>query len=130
VSDPARYTVLTPEDYEFTAPSGGDPARGVMRLSDLLEHSRANLWRMPPGSRGRRHRETVQEEIVLTLSGTASLLLGEPPETRELPSGAIAVVPPGTPLQLANLDEVEAVVLIVGAPPTIGAAEYLPAARD
>ena len=72
------YTVIRPEDFDFTPPSQGDESRGVMRLSELLAQSRANIWKMPPSSRGRRHLEMSQEEI-----------------------------------------------LIVGAPPTVGDAEYL-----
>jgi quercetin dioxygenase-like cupin family protein len=87
---------------------------------------RANVWRMPPGARGRRHRELVQEELFVALEGTVTLLLGDPAETVELPPGSLAVVEPETALQLANEGDEEAVVLIVGAPPVEGQAEYLP----
>lgn len=97
-----------------------------MRLSGLLAQSRANVWRMPPASRGRRHRENVQEEIFVGLEGTSTLLLGEPASPVELCEGAIAIVRSGTPVQLANLGVADAVVLIIGAPPTVGGAEYLP----
>lgn len=120
------YTVIRPDELEFTPPSRGDQARGVMRLSELLENSRANIWRMPPSSRGRRHRERMQEEIFVCLDGAATLLLGEPATPVELPRAAIAIVPPGTPVQLANPGDADAVVLIVGAPPSVGDAEYLP----
>jgi hemoglobin len=126
----ADYTVILPDALEFTPPSQGDQRRGVMRLSALLEQSRANIWRMPPASRGRRHRETVQEEIFVSLEGTATLLLGEPPTAVELPRGAIAIVRPGTPVQLANLGTSDATTLIVGAPPTVGDAEYLPSRQS
>ena len=58
-----------------------------MRLSDCLRESRANLWRMPPSSKGRRHRETMQEEIFVSIAGTATLQLGNPPSAVELPEG-------------------------------------------
>ena len=96
-----------------------------MRLSELLDHTRANIWKMPPASRGRRHRETTQEEIFVALEGTATLLLGEPAAPVELTPGSVALVKPGTPVQLANDGTEDAVVLIVGAPPTVGDAEYL-----
>jgi uncharacterized cupin superfamily protein len=119
------YTVIRPEEFDFTSPTKGDQDRGVMRLSELLDHSRANIWRMPPESRGRRHRETTQEEIFVSIQGTATLLLGEPPHAVELPTRAIAIVRPHTPVQLVNQSEADAIVLIVGAPATVGDAEYL-----
>jgi uncharacterized cupin superfamily protein len=71
---------------------------------------RANIWRLPPGVRGGRHIEHVQEEMFVVLEGTATLLLGDPPERVVLPPGSVA----------------EAVILIVGAPPEQGKAEHLP----
>jgi len=87
---------------------------------------RANIWRLPPGVRGARHLERVQEEIFTVLEGTATLLLGDPPERVELPCGSVAVVETETALQLRNESDAEVVVLIVGAPPEQGRAEYLP----
>jgi uncharacterized cupin superfamily protein len=78
------------------------------------------------GTRGSRHIEHVQEEMFVVLEGTATLLLGEPPERVELPCGTVAVVETGTAQQLHNESEAEAVVLIVGAPPEQGHAEHLP----
>jgi len=87
---------------------------------------RANIWRLPPGVRGTRHLERVQEEMFVVLEGTATLLIGEPPERVELPCGSVAVVETETALQLRNEGDAEMVVLIVGAPPEQGRAEYLP----
>ena len=87
---------------------------------------RANIWRLPPGVRGARHLERVQEEMFVVLEGTATLLIGEPPERVELPCGSVAVVETETALQLRNESDAEIVVLIVGAPPEQGRAEYLP----
>ena|SRR5687767_3082845 len=120
------YRTFLRKDFEFTPPSAGDQRRGVLRLSDALENARANVWLMPAGSRGRRHRELVQEELFVVLEGTATLVLGEPGEPVELPQGSIAVVEPHVPLQLLNDADEDAVVLIVGAPPAQGQAEYLP----
>lgn len=118
------YTVL--RELEFDPPSGGDLSRGIARLSDAMTNLRANVWRYPPGARGRRHAEQVQEEVFVALEGTVTLSLGEPPERVELPRGAIAVVEPRTPLQVRNDGAEDAVVLILGAPPDRSAAEYLP----
>jgi uncharacterized cupin superfamily protein len=87
---------------------------------------RANIWRLPPGARGTRHLEHVQEEMFVVLEGTATLLLGDPPERVELPRGSVAVVEIETVLQLRNDSDAETVVLAVGAPPEQGKAEHLP----
>lgn len=124
-SDQGLHTVLAPVDFSFTRPSKGDQSRGVMRLSDLLTQFRANVWRMPPGSQGRRHRERTQEEIFVALRGDSTLLLGDPAEAIELSCGALAIIRPGTAVQLVNVGVNDAIVLVVGAPPTVGDAEYL-----
>jgi quercetin dioxygenase-like cupin family protein len=125
-----EYTIIQPEDFTFTAPSAGDPRRGVMRLSTLLEHYRGNIWRMPPRCRGRRHREASQEEIFVTLAGTTTLILGDPEIEVEIPQGAVAIVKPGTAVQLARTNDADAIVLVVGGPPTVSDPEYLPDARE
>jgi quercetin dioxygenase-like cupin family protein len=119
------YTVFRAEELEWTQPSGGDQRRGIVRLSDAMTNMRANVWRFPPGTRGRRHAERVQEEVFVALDGTPTLLLGEPPERVELPHGSVAVVEPGTAIQVRNESDADAVVLIVGAPPVTGEADYL-----
>ena len=122
----AGYRVFRRDEVEFTPPSAGDQRRRLQRLSPALTATRANIWRMPPGSRGRRHRETAQEELFVALEGAMWLLLGEPPETVEVPPGSVVVVPVGTPVQLVNEGSEESVVLIVGAPPAEGTGVYLP----
>jgi mannose-6-phosphate isomerase-like protein (cupin superfamily) len=122
----AGYTVFRSEELEWATPSGGNRERGIVRLSEAFRSMRANIWRMPPGARGRRHREHAQEELFVALEGTATLVLGEEREAVELPEGSLAVVQPGTALQLANEGDADATVLIVGAPPVEGEAEYLP----
>ena len=120
------YTVFRGDELEFTAPSAGDQSRGIARLSEAMSQMRANIWRYPPGARGRRHAEHVQEEIFVVLDGTATLFLGDPPERVELPSGSVAVVEPGTAIQVSNAGEGDASVFIVGSPPEQGGADYLP----
>jgi uncharacterized cupin superfamily protein len=122
----AGYRIFRADELEFAQPSGGNQGRGIVRLSDALQEMRANIWRMPPGVRGRRHRELVQEELFVALEGTATLRLGDPAEPVELPQGSVAMVEPQTAVQLANEGDADAVVLIVGAPPVQGEAEYLP----
>jgi uncharacterized cupin superfamily protein len=120
------YVVFLPDEREFQVPQRGDQRRGLLPLSGALHNSRANIWRLPPGSRGSRHLEHAQEEMFIVLEGAATLLLGDPPERVDLPRGSVAVVETETVLQLRNESDAEIVVLIVGAPPEQGKAEHLP----
>ena len=120
------YTVFRAGEIAFGPPSGGNVDRRIARLSDAMTNMRASIWRYPPGVRGRRHAEVVQEELFVALDGTPTLFLGDPPEAVELPVGSMAVVQPGTAIQVSNEGDGEATLLIVGAPPEVGQAEYLP----
>jgi quercetin dioxygenase-like cupin family protein len=115
------YTVLRPEDQRFEPPSWrpDEPLRRIVELPLLagLQHSRANLWRYPPGARGRRHIENVQEEVFLVVEGTFAMLLGEPPEHHVLPRGSLVVVEPGTALRVMNESDEDGLIFIYGAPP-------------
>jgi quercetin dioxygenase-like cupin family protein len=120
------FAVFPAGGQEFSAPSGGDLSRSIFRLSDSLRETRANIWRYPPGSLGRRHAERAQEEVFVVLEGTATLYLGDPAEAFELSRGSVAVVEPGTAVQVANLSGDDMSVFIVGAPPEQAGADYLP----
>jgi uncharacterized cupin superfamily protein len=120
------YSVFRSDDREWSTPSAGDQTRGIVRLSDAMTQMRTNVWRLPPGARGRRHAERVQEEVFVVLDGTTTLALGDPAERVELPTGSIAVVEAGTALQVRNESDAETTVLIVGAPPETEQADYLP----
>ena len=104
----------------------GQPARLASDLTTAasLKESRARLWRYPPGTRGRRHADEAQEEVFVVVSGTLTMLLGEPPERVELPPQSVVAVEPKTPLQLRNDGDNEVVVFIYGAPPVQAAAEF------
>jgi mannose-6-phosphate isomerase-like protein (cupin superfamily) len=117
------YTIFRQDDLEWV-PRGDDDPRTVARLSDSMTRSRANLWRYPPGTRGRRHADNVQEEVFVVLDGTLIVDLGEPPERHEIPRGGVLVVQPGTILQLRNAGDAELVLFIYGAPPEQGGAEF------
>lgn len=112
--------MLRPDDQVFAPPSWRpeEPARRLVELPlhANLRHSQANLWRYPPGARGRRHREPVQEEVFCVVEGTLTMLLGEPPERVELPPRSLVVVEPRTPLQLRNESESGVLVFAYGAP--------------
>ena len=105
----------------------GRPGSPGVRSDDArpaLKQSRARLWRYPPGSRGRRHADKVQEEVFVVLAGTLTMHLGDPPERVELPPQSVVAVEPGTALQLRNDGDEEVVVLIWGAPPEQGGADF------
>jgi mannose-6-phosphate isomerase-like protein (cupin superfamily) len=117
------YTIFGPAELEFV-PRGGEDPRTVARLSDAMTRSRANIWRYPPGARGRRHLDRLQEEVFVVLDGTLTVDLGEPPERHEVERGGVLVVAPGTILQLRNAGDDELVLFIYGAPPEQGGGEF------
>jgi mannose-6-phosphate isomerase-like protein (cupin superfamily) len=112
------------EDRPATEVTGPRSLVDVTTIGELKE-SRARLWRLPPGSRGRRHKELVQEEVFVVLSGTLTLLLGDPPERVAVTAGSLVTVAPGTAIQQRNESEQDVVVFAYGAPPVTGQAEYL-----
>ena len=120
------YTIFRPDELEFRAPQRGDQSRSLAPLSEAMHNMRANIWRLPAGVRGNRHVEHVQDELFVVLEGTATLMLGDPPERVELPRGSVAAVECETALQLRNESGEQITVLIVGAPPIQGKADYLP----
>ena len=126
------YKVIRPDELEWTTRPAdpGDAERHVAGLSDLArwEHTRANLWRYEPGSKGRRHKDMVQEETFVVLSGTLTMYLGEPPERQEVSQGGLVRVESGTPLQIVNEGDEELVLYAYGAPPERGHAEFLDSA--
>jgi quercetin dioxygenase-like cupin family protein len=117
------FTIFRRSELEWT-PRGDDSGRTIAGLSDAMTSSRANLWRYPPGARGRRHADKVQEEIFVVLDGTLTVDLGEPPERHELERGSVLVVQPGQILQLRNNGEDELVLFIYGAPPEQAGADF------
>jgi len=121
--------VVDPATLDWvTRPHGpGEPARHVAELSEAagFVHTRANVWRYEPGAVGRRHRHPVQEETFVVLRGTLSLYVGEPPERRDVPTGSLIHVPPGTPLQSANHGDDDLLVYAYGTPPEAEQAEIL-----
>jgi mannose-6-phosphate isomerase-like protein (cupin superfamily) len=119
------FTIFRQSEVEWE-PRGEDDPRTIARLSDALTQSRANLWRYPPGSIGRRHRDNAQEEVFVVLDGTLTVDLGDPPERHDVPRGGVLVVEIGTVLQLRNAGDEELVLLIYGAPPVTGQGEFYP----
>ena len=108
-------------------PRGDNDPRSYAALSDSMTKSRANVWRYPPGSVGRRHSDPIQEEVFVVLDGTLTVHLGEgdAPERHELARGSVLIVQPETPLQLSNRGDEELRLFILGAPPERGETTFL-----
>ena len=117
------FTIFRQDAVEWE-PRDDESGRTVARLSDSMTSSRANLWRYPPGARGKRHADKAQEEVFVVLDGTLTVDLGEPPERHELERGSVLVVESGTILQLRNAGDDELVLFIYGAPPERAGADF------
>jgi len=114
------FTILRPDEQEFKPPSWR-PEEPVRRIVELplhanMQHSRANLWRYPPGAKGRLHIERAQEEIFVVVEGNPSVMLGDPPVLHEAPHGTLVVVEPGTKLRWQNDSDRDALIFAYGAP--------------
>lgn len=113
------FTILRPENQDFRAPSWR-PEEQTRRIVELplhatLRHSRAHLWRYPPGATGRLHREYSQEEVFVVVEGSPAAMLGDPPTRRDAPHGTLVVVEPGTPLEWFNDSGGDALIFAYGA---------------
>lgn len=118
-----------PSRLEFEERDARDGEAQGRRVADLttaleLKESRARLWRYPPHSTGRRHADKVQEEVFVVLSGTLTMLLGDPPERVDVGAGGVVAVEAGTPLQVRNETGDELELYIYGAPPEQAGADF------
>ena len=123
------FRAIRPDEFQWTTRDHGpdEAARHVAELSDLagFAHTRANVWRYEPGAVGRRHRHKLQEETFVVLAGTLSMYLGDTPERRDVPTGGLIHVEPGTPLQTANHGTDDLLVYVYGTPPESEHADIL-----
>ena len=123
------YHVVHADDqaYEDRPNVEGEAARRAADITNAaqLHQSRARVWRYPPHTRGRRHADHAQEEVFVVLSGTLTMLLGDPPERFDLPPTSVVAVEPMTPLQVRNESAAELVLFIYGAPPEQAGADFL-----
>jgi len=126
------FRVVRADELEWVErePEPGGVPRHAARLSDVLEfaHTRGSMWRYPPGAKGRRHRDLIQEETFVVLEGTLTMYLGDPPERVDVPKGGVVHVESGTVLQLVNHGHEEVLLYAYGAPPESGGAEFLDSA--
>jgi mannose-6-phosphate isomerase-like protein (cupin superfamily) len=104
----------------------GQPPRRYVEVTDeaALKNSRARLWRYPPGTRGRRHADKVQEEVFVVVCGTLTMQLGDPPERVDVGAPGLVAVEPGTPLLVRNEGDEDLVLYIYGAPAEQGGADF------
>ena len=124
------YHVVRAEEIEYAErpPNPGEEPRsaGDITTPAELRQSRARMWRYPPKTRGRRHADHAQEEVFVVISGTLTMLLGDPPErVEELGPQSVVAVEPMTPLQVRNESDEELVLFIYGAPPEQAGADFL-----
>jgi mannose-6-phosphate isomerase-like protein (cupin superfamily) len=105
---------------------GEEHGRLVADLTTALElqESRGRLWRYPPRTTGRRHADKAQEEVFVVVSGTLTMLLGDPAERVDLGPGGVVAGQPGPPLQARNETDEELVLYIYGAPPEQAGADF------
>jgi mannose-6-phosphate isomerase-like protein (cupin superfamily) len=122
--DVVHYAELEWEErlgHEGQTPRRAAPVTEPAQMTE----SRARMWRYPAHTRGRRHLDPDQEEVFVPLSGTLTMLLGEPPERVDVEPGGVVVVHSGTPLQPRNETDEEIPFLAYGAPTRHGNAEFL-----
>jgi mannose-6-phosphate isomerase-like protein (cupin superfamily) len=125
------YHVVRADEIEYVErpPNPGEQPRRAGDITDVaeLKQSRARVWRYPPHSRGRRHQDHAQEEVFVVISGTLTMVLGEPAEKVDgLGPESVVAVEPMTPLQVRNESDAELVLFIYGAPPEQAGADFLP----
>jgi mannose-6-phosphate isomerase-like protein (cupin superfamily) len=114
-------------EWEERAPAvEGQAPRRLAEITTAaeLKQSRARVWRYAPGTRGRRHADHAQEEVFVVLSGTLTMLLGDPPERIDVGPESVVAVGPMTPLQVWNEADEELVLFIYGAPPEQAGADF------
>ncbi len=123
------FDVVHAKDLEWheRETTDGSPPRSHAIVTDAanLTESRARMWRYPAHVRGRRHVDPVQEEIIVPLRGTLTLLLDDPPQCVDVEPGGLVAVHPGTAMQARNESDEEILFFAYGAPPEHGNAQFL-----
>ena len=122
-----RVADISALEWDERPPKPGEAARLFADLTTQagLQQSRARVWRYPPRTTGRRHRDHEQEEVFVVVSGTLTMLLGDEGERVDLAPGSVVVVDPMTPLQMRNETDEELVCFVYGAPPVQAGADML-----
>jgi mannose-6-phosphate isomerase-like protein (cupin superfamily) len=122
-----RVADIAQLEWEERPPKPGEAARLAADITTQagLQQSRARVWRYPPHTTGRRHRDHAQEEVFVVVSGTLTMLLGEEPERVDVGPGSVVVVDPMTPLQMRNETDEDLLCFVYGSPPVREGADFL-----
>jgi mannose-6-phosphate isomerase-like protein (cupin superfamily) len=123
------YHVVDGARLEWEERPPGVEGQQPRRAADIttaaeLKASRGRVWRYPPRTRGRRHADHAQEEVFVVVSGTLTMLLGDPPERVDVGPESVVAVEPMTPLQVRNETDEELVLYAYGAPPDQAGADF------
>jgi mannose-6-phosphate isomerase-like protein (cupin superfamily) len=123
------YHVVDGARLEWEERPPGVEGQQPRRTADIttaaeLKASRGRVWRYPPRTRGRRHADHAQEEVFVVVSGTLTMLLGDPPERVDVGPESVVAVEPMTPLQVRNETDEELVLYAYGAPPDQAGADF------
>lgn len=123
------YDVVLASDLAWEERPGheGQAPRHAAAITDpaKMTDSRARMWRYPAHVRGKRHLDPDQEEVFVPITGTLTMLLGEPPERVDVKPGGVVVVHQHTPMQARNETDEEILFFAYGAPTQHGNAEFL-----
>jgi mannose-6-phosphate isomerase-like protein (cupin superfamily) len=122
-----RIVEIASLEWEERPAKPGEQARSAADVTTAagLTRSRARIWRYPPHSTGRRHRDHAQEEVFVVVSGTLTMLLGDEPHRADLGPGSVVAVDAMTGLQMRNETDEELVCFVYGAPPVQEGADFL-----
>ena len=122
-----RVADIAALDWQERPANPGEPVRIAADITTAagLTRSRARVWRYPPHSAGRRHRDHAQEEVFVVVSGTLTMLLGDEPQRVDLGPGSVVAVDAMTGLQVRNETDEELVCFVYGAPPVQEGADFL-----
>jgi mannose-6-phosphate isomerase-like protein (cupin superfamily) len=112
------YSVLHAQDA-FWRPSNqmGVPNTNLAAQLDATTLG-ARLWRLAPGQASTRHRHRTQHELYVVLEGTGRMRVDD--DLLTLAPLSSVHVAPRTVRQVFNDTDVDALWLVVGAPPELG----------
>ena len=123
------YDVVRAADIAWEERPGheGQAPRHSFGITDAanMTESRARMWRYPAHVRGKRHIDHGQEEVFVPVTGTLTMLVGEPPERVDVEPGGLVVVHTGTAMQARNETDEEILFFAYGAPPVSGQAVFV-----
>jgi mannose-6-phosphate isomerase-like protein (cupin superfamily) len=118
------YDVVPRDALAWEERTGGRLTAAITDVAQMTE-SRARMWRYPAHARARRHIDPDQEEVFVPITGTLTMLLGDPWERVDVEPGGVVVVHIGTAMQARNETDEEITFFAYGAPTQHGNAVFL-----